>query len=399
MAGPYPGRVTTDAAGRAGSAAAVRLLPLANFTSTFDRFSVPPLLLVIAAEFQVSLARVTAAATLYFLAYGLSQPFWGLVSDRLGRVRTIRVTLAAAGAIGLASAAAPGIGWLVAARTLQGALFAGTIPTAIVYMGDAFPADQRQRPLSRLFTGSALAIASASPVAGLVADLASWRLAFVLPALLALGLAVGLRRVPDPPRAGPAPSPLAGLRAVVRNRWALAVLGLALAEGACVLGLVTFLAPALQDRGLGPAVAGLASAAYGAGSLAGSRSVAALAGRLAPRTMMAAGAGLVVVGQVVPATGVSFAAIAAAGLLVGAGFALLHTNLQVWATDVNPAARAATISLFAASLFAGSAAGTALLAPLADAGRFPLLFALAAALALPTGIAATVGRTRYDRRR
>ena len=37
------------------------------------------------------------AAGAYFLAYGLMQPVWGTVSDRLGRVRTMRLTLLLAG--------------------------------------------------------------------------------------------------------------------------------------------------------------------------------------------------------------------------------------------------------------------------------------------------------------
>ncbi|MCW2615635.1 MAG: major facilitator superfamily 1, partial [Frankiales bacterium] len=69
----------------------VRLLQAASATSSFDRFVVGPLLLTIAAHFDVSLARAAAVASLYFLLYGFSQPVWGLCSDRFGRVRTMRV--------------------------------------------------------------------------------------------------------------------------------------------------------------------------------------------------------------------------------------------------------------------------------------------------------------------
>jgi len=102
-------RVTVTAPGaraRTDPDAAVGLLRLATFTSTFDRFSTPPLLLTIAAAFGVSLGQATAAATAYYLAYGLSQLVWGFVSDRRGRVRTMRLTLVGAGVAGLVAAAA-----------------------------------------------------------------------------------------------------------------------------------------------------------------------------------------------------------------------------------------------------------------------------------------------------
>ena len=53
------------------------------------------------------------------------------------------------------------------------------------------------------------------------------------------------------------------------------------------------------------------------------------------------------------------------------------------------------ISLFAAALFAGSGLATAAAAPLADDGRFRLLFATAALVAVPLGLLAALARRRY----
>ena len=68
----------------------LRLLGLSSFSSSVDRFLFAPLIVVIAADLGASLAAVTLAATAYFQAYGVMQPVWAVVSDRLGRVRTIR---------------------------------------------------------------------------------------------------------------------------------------------------------------------------------------------------------------------------------------------------------------------------------------------------------------------
>jgi len=82
-------------------------------------------------------------------------------------------------------------------------------------------------------------------------------------------------------------------------------------------------------------------------------------------------------------------------VLLGAGWAFMHSTLQTWATDVAPAARATVVSLFATMLFCGSAVGTAISGPLVDAGRFHLVFLLAFVLAVPLVVAATWGRRRY----
>jgi predicted MFS family arabinose efflux permease len=70
-------------------------------------------------------------------------------------------------------------------------------------------------------------------------------------------------------------------------------------------------------------------------------------------------------------------AFAVSMLGLGVGFASLHTTLQLRGTEISATARGKAFSLFAFTLFAGIAAGTAVLGPLVDAGRYELLFAIA----------------------
>ena len=64
----------------------------------------PPMLIAIAADLDASLTSVVQAAGAYFLAYGLIQPVWGIVSDAIGLVRTMRLTLLCAGLAAVACA-------------------------------------------------------------------------------------------------------------------------------------------------------------------------------------------------------------------------------------------------------------------------------------------------------
>ncbi len=84
---------------------AIGLLQRAAFVATFDRFAMSPMLVAIAYDLGAPVGSVVRAAGVYFLVYGLSQPVWGVVSDRFGRVSTMRVTLLLAGLCSIVSAA------------------------------------------------------------------------------------------------------------------------------------------------------------------------------------------------------------------------------------------------------------------------------------------------------
>jgi predicted MFS family arabinose efflux permease len=385
--------VATDGAGLAGR---LRLLRAAAFLSTFDRFTIAPMLVTIAAGLGVSLAEVAVAASVYFLLYGLMQPVWGILSDRLGRVRVIRLALIGALVPGLVSAFAPNLAVLVVSRAVAGGLFAAVIPAALVYIGDAVPAEDRQRALTDQIGASAVATALATAGAGVAAYLDLWRLAFAAPVLASAALGLWLAVLPEPDRVMSS-GPLAGIGRFLREPWALLVVLLALIEGGVILGFLTYLAPALETEGYAPALAGLAVGLFGLATLFWTRALRRLT-RLGKPALILVGGVLLSAGYAAGAASQTFLGVAFSAFLVGGGFAFMHPTLQNWATEVAPEARATVISSFAAALFVGSGLATYAAAPLAEAGRFPLLFALAALTAVPLGLLGALARHRYARR-
>ena len=214
----------------AGERGRLRLLQLCALTSTCDRFSIAPLIVVIAADLAAPFAAVAAVASAYFLAYGLMQPVWGMASDRLGRVRVMRLALLGATAAGAGSALAPDLLVLGLTRVVAGGCFAALIPASLVYVGDSWPAEVRQRPLSDVLAASSLGVAAATAGAGALADLVGWRAVPAAVAVAGAGLWVALRRLPEPDRAPTTADPLGSIVRVLAHPWARIVLALAFVE-------------------------------------------------------------------------------------------------------------------------------------------------------------------------
>ena len=375
-------------------AASLRLLRAAGFVSNFDRFCITPMLLLIGTQLSVPLTTVMLAASGYFLAYGLMQPVWGLASDRLGRVRVMRISLTGAAVAALCSVIAPGATVLIVARVAAGAFFAASIAASITYVGDTVPAAVRQRPLSELMTAFALGTAVATVVAGALAHYISWRLVFALPGVIAAYLVVALRRLPEPPRAAPG-ALLTPFKVALSSRWQWYVMAVAMLEGAVLLGFLTYIAPALEAQGASATLAGAVSALYGVGSMASAQMVKRLVGRWTPVRLIVVGGAQMAVAFGFAAVSRSVPALVGCALLLGGGWSFMHSTIQSWATTLSPAARATGVALFGVALYVGSALASALAAGPAEDHAYQGMFLTAAVLTVPLTVAAAVGRARY----
>jgi predicted MFS family arabinose efflux permease len=375
----------------------LRVLYVVAYSSTFDRFVIPPMLLAIAETFETSLARATTAASVYFLLYGVMQLAWGTLADRIGRLAVIRLTLAGAGLGGVLSAVAPSLETLIVARALTGAMFAGVIPVSLVYVGDTVDAARRPRAFAGLIGVNGIAIATATCVGGLAAYFASWRAGFLVCTVFAAALLPLLRRIAEPGAERPRGA-LAALRRVLRRPWAVAVVSIGVVEGMAIHGFVTFWSPAIESAGWNRAIAGAAVSLFGVAALAGTRSIRWAAGRRDARLMLVGGS-VLAAGYGVCALSPGLAGILIGCTLVGFGYSRLHSAMQMWASEVMPDARATVTALFATALFIGAAIPPAVAAPLADDGGFRLVFASAAVVAASIALVVPPARRRFDRSR
>src|ERR1700682_4594067 len=373
----------------------VRLLSAGPFVTMIDHFAVAPVLIPIALAFRAPGGAVAIAATAYYFAYGLAQPFWGFASDRVGRIKVIRISLAAtAGACAL-SALAPNLDLLIAARIIAGASVCAILPTALVYLGDVVPFNRRHAVIADVLAAVAVGTAAGSLGAGLFAHYLSWRLIFALIAVLAAVPAVAMGRLPESNPPVPAGGPFAQLRQAVRRPWARFVILFAIPEGAMVLGFLVFFAPALEASGTNPAVAGLVVAAYGGAVLAGTRVIKRIASRTPAWVPIGIGGAMAIGGYVAAGLDQHVLSILLASVLIGGCYSFMHSTMQAWATEIAPEVRGTAAALFVTAAFTGGAIGSGVGAVFAQQHQYGRLFLLAAALSVPVVIVAGLSRARY----
>ena len=372
-----------------------RLLYFGPFATMADRFAVAPLLIPMAVSFHVSLAAVSGVASLYYLAYGLLPPAYGVLADRFGRVRVIRAALVGTALADVLSALSPNLAALLVARFITGGIACGVMPTTLVYLGDRFPFTVRQQAITNVLVFVALGTAAGTLGAGLTAHVLSWRWYFLVPGALALAIAIALRGTPESLLTRSSQNPLRQVAGVLRHGWALFLLAVAVLVGAVMFGFVTYLAPALEASGKSPAIAGVVVASYGLSVLICTRAFRYVARRAPAALILTGGATMLLTGYLVAAAAQTVPAILLASVLAGGAYAFMQSTFQTWATDVVPEARATATSLFATAIFAGAALATSGVAGLAGAHRYSSLFTIAATATLPVLIIGGLARWRY----
>jgi MFS family permease len=207
---------------------------------------------------------------------------------------------------------------------------------------------------------------------------------------------VALRALAEPAVSRQRGSLLAPLGAVLSNGTARLVLALGVAEGIVLLGLLTLLPTSLEHGGASASVAGVVTASFAVAVLIGAQTTGRLSRRVPASRLLGFGAAVALAACLLAAASSTVAAGVTVALLLGVAWSSMHSTVQTWATQVLPQQRAATVSLFAGSLFAGSALGTLMLGGPAEDGRFGLAFLALAVVTVHLGVVGSVARARWE---
>jgi EmrB/QacA subfamily drug resistance transporter len=198
------------------------LTSVASLVVALDVTVVSTALTSIKQHLGASINQLEWTVNAYGLSFAVLLMTGSALGDRFGRRRLFAAGLALFAVASAACALAPNVGWLIAARALQGAGAAVITPVSLALVSAAFPPDQRGRALG-IFGGiTGLAVVGGPVIGGAVTQGIAWQWIFWLNVPIGLlAIPLVLRRMEE--SFGP--------------RAALDIPGLALVTGAA-LGVV-----------------------------------------------------------------------------------------------------------------------------------------------------------------
>lgn len=176
-----------SAAAKAPSLALRQLaVGIAGFCCFINLYSPQAILPLLSTEFGAGAAEIANIMTASTLAVALTAPFTGTVADVLGRKRVIVAAMVFLAVPTVMVSLAPNLSTLVFWRFVQGLTLPPIFAVTIAYIGDEWTPHEATAAAGVYTSGASLGGFGGRFIAGTLADLIGWRMAFDVLALMTL---------------------------------------------------------------------------------------------------------------------------------------------------------------------------------------------------------------------
>jgi predicted MFS family arabinose efflux permease len=334
-------------------------------TSLFTR-SVDPVIPQIADGLLVDIPTAALLSTAFALPYAVVQPVLGALADMMSKTRLMMICLMLLVLSAAISAVAPNFTILAVSRVIAGIAAGGVFPIALAAAGDRIPVKMRQVAIGRLLAAAMVGNLLGASVSGIVGDLAGWRAVFVVTGALGVVVVcaayIGFRTVPKEETTGFDLSTLGpNYRTIFGNPLAKYCFGAVFVEAMFLFGLFPHMAALLIESGEPRAsIAGIVLAGFGAGAIVYTFVVGWLLSRMGEKRLMLGGGLLMATSYILVSLRLPWPVEFMIFVMMGFGFYWLHGCIQVYATELAPAARGSAMALHSAFFFLGQAVGPAI---------------------------------------
>ena len=163
-----------------------------------DALVVTTALSTIRVDLGASIEQLEWTVNAYNLSFAVLLMTAAAVGDRIGRRRMFAAGLGLFVAASAACALAPDVGWLIAARAVQGVGAAMITPVALALLSANFPAELRGKAMGMFAGITGLAVLGGPVIGGAIAQGAAWQWIFWLNVPIGLAaMPLVVRRIPE----------------------------------------------------------------------------------------------------------------------------------------------------------------------------------------------------------
>ncbi len=202
-------RVDATASSPTVSAQAMLLpLVLAQFICSYAASSMNVAISQVATDLGTTVGGVQVAITVFTLTMAALMIPASRLSDIFGRKACFTVGLIVYGTGALIAAAAPGIGLLIVGYSLLQGIGTALLIPPVYILATLFFADvtSRARAFGSISAAGGIGAAAGPLIGGLITTTTSWRVSFVVQALVVAGIVILGRRIVEPKRQGETPT-------------------------------------------------------------------------------------------------------------------------------------------------------------------------------------------------
>jgi predicted MFS family arabinose efflux permease len=223
----------------------VFILALGTLAIGTDGFMIAGILPSIAKDSGVSVATAGQLVTVFAITYAIASPVLGTLTANVGRKQVLVAAMLVFSAANLVSAGIPSFGWLFASRMAAALGSSIFTPAAMAVAAGLLAPERRGRALAIVNGGLTVAIVLGVPFGTFIGNTYTWRLAFVLVAVLGILAALGVLLL-LPSVAGPPPLTLRARLAAIGNPRVATLLGISVVGGVGGFATYTYISPILQ---------------------------------------------------------------------------------------------------------------------------------------------------------
>lgn len=361
---------------------AVASLALGSFASVTTEFLPVGVLPDVVKSFGVSAGHGGLMMTLPGLFAALAAPGVLLVGKRIDR-RTLLLALSVLLlASALTSAVSTQFGWMLLGRAMVGASLGAFWSMALAVAGRLVRADHVHYAAAAVFGGATTAMIVGVPFGTFVADLTSWRGAFLAAAALsAIALIVQIVALPALAATSSATPGAARLLAFARNRMAQRSMATITLLFAAHFGTYTFLVPLLNEAGFAGKDATWVLLAYGAFGFLSNALASRYVARSLRHTLLGATVLMAVTLLALPAATGLRGAVLALVALWGVAWGALPLALNMWHRQIRDIEDETVSAMFTLTTQVGIGCGTVLAGYIVDARGLGANYVTGAAVA------------------